>query len=79
MDGVTTKVLIVDDDENISEVIDMYLKSSGYNTKIALNGKEAQEFYLEYNPDIVLLDVMIPYIDGIDILKWIRKQKELQL
>ncbi|WP_238918084.1 response regulator transcription factor [Clostridium sp. YIM B02555] len=76
MDGFATKVLIVDDDENISEVIDMYLKSSGYSTKIALNGKEAQELYLDYNPDIVLLDVMIPYIDGIDILKWIRKQKE---
>jgi DNA-binding response OmpR family regulator len=76
MDGLATKVLIVDDDENISEVIDMYLKSSGYSTKIALNGKEAQELYLNYNPDIVLLDVMIPYIDGIDILKWIRKQKE---
>ncbi len=76
VDGVATKVLIVDDDENISEVIDMYLKSSGYNTKIALNGKEAQELYLDYNPDIVLLDVMIPYMDGIDILKWIRKQKE---
>ena len=76
MDGVATKVLIVDDDENISEVIDMYLKSSGYSTKMALNGKEAQELYLDYSPDIVLLDVMIPYIDGIDILKWIRKQKE---
>ncbi|OOM73935.1 response regulator transcription factor [Clostridium sp. BL-8] len=76
MDGAITKVLIVDDDENISEVIDMYLKSSGYNTKVASNGKEAQELYLDYNPDIVLLDVMIPYIDGIDILKWIRKQKE---
>ncbi len=76
MDGLVTKVLIVDDDENISEVIDMYLKSSGYNTKIALNGKEAQDLYVEYNPDIVLLDVMIPYMDGIDILKWIRKQKE---
>jgi DNA-binding response OmpR family regulator len=76
VDGFATKVLIVDDDENISEVIDMYLKSSGYSTKIALNGKEAQELYLDYNPDIVLLDVMIPYIDGIDILKWIRKQKE---
>jgi DNA-binding response OmpR family regulator len=76
MDGFATKVLIVDDDENISEVIDMYLKSSGYSTKIALNGKEAQELYLDYNPDIVLLDVMIPYIDGIDILKWIRKQNE---
>lgn len=76
MDGAITKVLIVDDDENISEVIDMYLKSSGYNTKVASNGKEAQELYLDYTPDIVLLDVMIPYIDGIDILKWIRKQKE---
>lgn len=76
MDGAITKVLIVDDDENISEVIDMYLKSSGYYTRVALNGKEAQELYLDYNPDIVLLDVMIPYIDGIDVLKWIRKQRE---
>lgn len=76
MERGTAKVLIVDDDENISEVINMYLKSSGYSTKIALNGKEAQETYLDYNPDIVLLDVMIPYIDGIDVLKWIRRQKE---
>ncbi len=76
MDGVIGKVLIVDDDENISEVINMYLKSSGYSTRIALNGKEAQRIYLDYNPDIVLLDMMIPYIDGIDVLKWIRKQKE---
>lgn len=76
MDGFAGKVLIVDDDENISEVINMYLKSSGYNTKIALNGKEAQVAYEEYKPDIVLLDVMIPYIDGIDLLKWIRKQGE---
>ncbi len=76
MDGFSGKVLIVDDDENISEVINMYLKSSGYNTKVALDGKQAEEVYLEYKPDIVLLDVMIPYIDGIDILKWIRKQGE---
>ena len=73
MDGVTPKVLIIDD-ESISEIIDMYLKRSGYSTKIVSNGKEAQKLYLDYNPDIVL--VMIPYIDGIDILKWIRKQKE---
>lgn len=76
MDGFSSKVLIVDDDENISEVINMYLKSSGYSTKVALDGKQAEEVYLEYKPDIVLLDVMIPYIDGIDILKWIRKQGE---
>ena len=76
MEGFTAKVLIVDDDENISEVINMYLKSSGYNTKIATNGKEAQTVYMEYDPDLILLDVMIPVIDGIDLLKWIRKQGE---
>ncbi|MBE6062566.1 MAG: response regulator transcription factor [Clostridium butyricum] len=76
MEGSTSKVLIVDDDENISEVINMYLKSSGYNTKVAINGKDAQTIYMEYNPDLILLDVMIPIIDGIDLLKWIRKQGE---
>lgn len=76
MEGLTGKVLIVDDDENISEVINMYLKSSGYNTRMAVNGKDAQTAYIEYDPDLVLLDVMIPVIDGIDLLKWIRKQGE---
>lgn len=76
MEGLTGKVLIVDDDDNISEVINMYLKSSGYNTKTATNGRDAQTAYIEYDPDIILLDVMIPVIDGIDLLKWIRKQGE---
>ena len=76
MEGFVGKVLIVDDDENICEVIDMYLKSVGFNTKIALNGKEAKMLYMDYNPDLVLLDMMIPQVDGIDVLKWIRKQGE---
>lgn len=67
------KILIVDDDENICEIINMYLKSSGYSTEIASTGKEAKQLYIDYNPDLILLDVMIPEIDGIDILKWIRK------
>ena len=76
MEGLTGKILIVDDDDNISEVINMYLKSSGYNTKTATNGRDAQTAYIEYDPDIILLEVMIPVIDGIDLLKWIRKQGE---
>ena len=76
MEGSMGKVLIVDDDENICEVINMYLKSSDYNTKIAHTGKEAEHLFLEYNPDLILLDTMIPEIDGIDVLKWIRKQSE---
>ncbi|MHC1719446.1 MAG: response regulator [Clostridiaceae bacterium] len=76
MEGKIGKVLIVDDDENICEVIKMYLENSGYDTKVCHNGKEAQEAYLKYKPDLVLLDIMIPNIDGIDVLKWIRKQSE---
>ncbi|WP_244834275.1 response regulator transcription factor [Clostridium sp. BJN0001] len=76
MDKFNGKVLVVDDDENITEVIKMYLESSGYGVRTALDGKKAKEFYSEYNPDIVLLDVMIPYIDGVEVLKWIRKQSD---
>lgn len=73
MNGNFGKVLIVDDDVNICEVINMYLQSSGYETQIVHDGKEAEEKFESYKPDLVLLDVMIPSVDGIDVLKWIRK------
>ncbi|MEK6265372.1 MAG: response regulator, partial [Clostridium sp.] len=76
MEGTIGKILIVDDDKNIAEVIKMYLESSGYATKTAYDGRAAQEAFLSYKPDLVLLDVMLPYIDGIDVLKWIRKDYE---
>ncbi|SHJ80420.1 DNA-binding response regulator, OmpR family, contains REC and winged-helix (wHTH) domain [Hathewaya proteolytica DSM 3090] len=77
MDGLIAKVLIVDDDINICEVIKMYLENSGYSTEIAYNGKEALEKFSQYKPDIVILDIMLPYIDGIDVLKEIRKNNEV--
>lgn len=73
MDNSLAKVLIVDDDENISEVIKLYLESSGYSTKVCHDGKAAQDMFVEYKPDIVLLDIMLPKEDGVDVLKWIRK------
>lgn len=73
MEGSIGKILIVDDDENICEVIKMYLENSGYSTACAHNGKVAEERFVEYKPDLVLLDIMLPNIDGIDVLKWIRK------
>lgn len=74
MDGTIGKVLVIDDDENICEVIRMYLESSGYDTQIGHNGKLAQELFNDYKPDLVILDVMIPGMDGIDVLKWIRRE-----
>lgn len=74
MEGNLGKVLIVDDDTNIAEVINMYLQSSGYDTKVVNDGKAAEDAFGEYKPDLVLLDVMLPNIDGVDVLKWIRKE-----
>lgn len=76
MEGSIGKILIVDDDQNISEIIKMYVENAGYETETAHDGREAQEKFSSYKPDLVLLDIMLPYIDGIDVLKWIRKEHE---
>ena len=71
------KILIVDDDENISEVINMYLMNSYYETRVIHNGKEACALFNEFKPELVLLDMMLPGMDGIEVLKWIRKNSEI--
>ena len=67
------KILVVDDDTNISELIALYLNREGYDTKEAANGKIALEIYEQYAPDLVVLDVMLPDLDGYDVCKQIRK------
>lgn len=76
MEGTLGKVLIVDDDENICDIINMYLMNTGYDTCIAHDGKQALEEFHSYIPDLVLLDIMLPYVDGMDVLKAIRKENE---
>lgn len=68
------KILVVDDDTNISELISLYLNKEGYETKEVANGKTALEVFGEYKPDLVLLDVMLPGADGYDVCKEIRKK-----
>ncbi|MBC8062467.1 MAG: response regulator transcription factor [Clostridiaceae bacterium] len=74
MEGTIGRILIVDDDENICEVIKMYVENYGYSTKVCHDGRAAEECFLTYKPDLVLLDIMLPHIDGIDVLKWIRRE-----
>lgn len=70
------KVLIVDDDENIAELVSLYLVKELYETKIANDGEEALRMFLSERPDMVLLDIMLPGIDGYEVLKEIRKQSQ---
>ncbi|AOZ76940.1 transcriptional regulator [Clostridium pasteurianum] len=76
MEGTLGTILIIDDDENIADIIKIYLESSGYNTRLCYDGKEAMNTFIECKPDLVLLDVMLPHVDGIDVLKSIRKEYE---
>ena len=77
MDDRFGKILIVDDDININDLIDMYLKSVGYYTKKCFNGNDACNIIATHEIDLVILDVMLPGKDGIEVLKYIRKNSDI--
>lgn len=67
------KILIVDDDENICELLRLYLEKDGFETVVANDGEKAVEFSAKYNPDLILLDIMLPKLDGWQVCREIRK------
>ncbi len=73
---VKYKILIVDDDENICELIRLYLEKEGYETIVANDGEKAVELSAKHNPDLILLDIMLPKLDGWQVCREIRKTQE---
>lgn len=67
------RILIVDDDENIAELISLYLIKECFDTKVAYDGEAALNMVDTYNPDLILLDLMLPGIDGYEVCQRIRK------
>ena len=67
------KILIVDDDINICELVKLYLLKAGYEPLIAYNGIKAMQIFNEEQPSLVVLDVMLPGTNGVEICKTIRK------
>lgn len=67
------KVLIVDDDKNICELLRLYLEKEGFQTVIVNDGESAITVFKEENPDIMLLDIMLPQLDGWQVCREIRK------
>jgi two-component system response regulator MtrA len=66
------KVLIVEDDEALAEMLSIHLEKSGYLSQICHRGDEALRVFTEYEPDLVLLDLMLPGRDGVDVCRDIR-------
>ena len=63
------KILIVDDDNNIAELISLYLTKECFDTKIVNDGEEALTAFEQYNPNLILLDLMLPGIDGYQVCR----------
>jgi len=77
MKKTTTKILIVDDDPDIIEILSYNLSNEGYNVKSASNGIEALKKAKKFIPDIILLDVMMPEMDGIEACSNLREIQSL--
>ena len=71
------KVLIVDDDPNIADLARIYLEKESFEVKTALNGLSGLELFHDWTPDIVLLDIMMPIMDGWELCRQIRKASSI--
>ena len=71
---MATKILVIDDDINICDLLRMYLEKEGYEVRTANDGVEAMTAFRMYEPDLVLLDIMLPKKDGWQICREIREQ-----
>jgi len=68
------KVLIVEDDSNIAELLHLYLEKEGFETQVARDGGKGVELFRSFRPALVLLDIMLPIMDGWTVLKKIREE-----
>lgn len=70
------KILVVDDDKNICELLRLYLENDGYTVSLVYDGESALKVFQEFRPDIILLDIMLPKMDGWQVCREIRKTSE---
>ena len=73
------KFLIVDDDENIANLISLYLTKECYETRIEHDGQSALDAFKEYAPNLILLDIMLPGLDGYEVCREIRRESKVPI
>ena len=74
---MSNTVLVVDDEPNIVELARLYLRNEGFDVEVAENGREALEKARSLNPKLVLLDIMMPEMDGIEVCRTLRKESDI--
>ena len=71
-----SSILIVDDEENIRKLLEAYLAAEGYTTHYAADGVQGLAAFRRYQPDLVVLDIMLPGMDGLEVLQQIRRESD---
>jgi len=69
------KILVVEDERTLNEAYELVLKKEGHNVQVAFNGQEALEVFKEQKPDLILLDLRMPQMDGVEFLKKLKPLK----
>jgi DNA-binding response OmpR family regulator len=77
--SIVAKVLIVDDEPNIREVVGLYLRRDGHDIVSATDGEEALEVFRESGPDLVVLDLMLPKMSGLEVCRRMRADRRVPL
>lgn len=77
--GAKQKILIVDDDTNISELISLYLIKECFETQTVEDGESALSAFKTFKPDLILLDLMLPGMDGYQVCREIRKDSNIPI
>lgn len=72
---MTNKVLMIDDDENICRLVKLNLEKEGFQVLVAYDGESGLDLVSSENPDLILLDIMMPGMDGVEVLRQIRKDR----
>lgn len=73
------RILIADDDSNIAELISLYLMKEGYETKKTSDGREALRMVPIFDPDLIILDIMMPEMDGYEVCREVRKNSSVPI
>ena len=75
----TSRVLVVDDERMVTDVVERYLRREGYDVSVAADGAEALKVAKEWAPDLVVLDLMLPVVDGLEVCRLLRKDTQVPI
>ena len=73
------RILVVDDDANTSKLVKLYLQRDGYSVTVAADGREALEVARDKKPDLIVLDLMLPHVDGLEVCRRLRQESDVPI